>query len=137
MSTGDVSTGDVRALGEAVLSRRDELGLSQLDVHAMGGPSNTTLTSIETAKSPRVSPATLRKLDGPLRWEPGSARRVYEGRGTPIILRPTYVSAPGDTVDAPKADSDVAAAMREMAAAFREMSAKFDRMTGGQGGRGT
>lgn len=88
----------LRALGERVRTRRSELGLSQLDAHAAGGPSNTTLTAIENGQAATISSGTLRKLDTALQWAPGSARRVLEG-GEPTQApssRPVAHVAAGD-----------------------------------------
>jgi len=73
-------------LRDAVLARREELDMNQLDVWQAGGPSNTTLTEIENARKESVSRGTLRKLDTALRWEQGSAKRVWEGTGDPVPL---------------------------------------------------
>lgn len=63
----------VRRLGDAVRARRDEMGLSQMDVWKAGGPSNSTLTDIENARATKVEYRTLRKLDEALGWERGTA----------------------------------------------------------------
>lgn len=63
-----------------VLRRRnDELDLSQMEVWQAGGPSNTTLTKIENGHLEKLERVTARRLDTGLRWEPGSARRVWDG----------------------------------------------------------
>ena len=72
-----------RNLAKWVVARRDELDLSQLDVWQSGGPSNTTLTEIENGRIENLTRTTARKLDAGLRWEPGSAKRVWEG-GEPV-----------------------------------------------------
>lgn len=66
-------------LGKAVLARREELDMTQLDVWQAAGPSNTTLTKIESGNATSLARSTARKLDAALKWEPGSARRVWEG----------------------------------------------------------
>lgn len=77
-------------LKRAVLARREELDLSQLDVWAAGGPSNTTLTKIEGWEpgepEPTLSRPTFRKLDKALRWVPGSARAALREGRAPIPL---------------------------------------------------
>lgn len=82
---------NAQRLGEYVLARRLELDLNQLDVHAAGGPSNSTLTNIENGRLEDLTRATARKLDKGLRWQPGSARSIWDG-GEPIPLggRPAY-----------------------------------------------
>lgn len=77
---------NAQRLRDAVLARREELDLSQLDVWQAGGPSNTTLTEIENGRIQSLTRTTARKLDAGLRWEPGSAKRVWEGKGDPVRL---------------------------------------------------
>lgn len=72
-------------LGDHVRRRRAQLDVSQIDVWQMGGPSNTTLTQVEGGRLEKLSSVTARKLDSGLLWEPGSARRVWEG-GEPTPL---------------------------------------------------
>lgn len=71
--------------GLIVRKRRDDLAMSQLDVWQAGGPSNTTLTTIENGLATSLQNATAKKLDRGLRWRPGSARRVWGG-GEPSPL---------------------------------------------------
>lgn len=86
-------THDLENLAKHVQQRREELDLTQLDLRALGGPSNSTLTQIEAARPPTPSRATLHKLDKGLRWEPGSARQVLSG-GEPAPLNETAASDP-------------------------------------------
>lgn len=75
-----------RRLAKAVLARRKELDVSQLDVWQAGGPSNTKLTEIENGRTENLTRVTARRLDTGLQWEPGSAKRVWEGgEPTPLI----------------------------------------------------
>ncbi|WP_163540799.1 helix-turn-helix domain-containing protein [Occultella kanbiaonis] len=76
---------DLANLARHVTARRNRLGLSQVQIWNAGGPSNSTLTKIESATPPEPSAVTLRKLDAALGWEKGSARRVLDG-GDPIEL---------------------------------------------------
>lgn len=78
--------------GHLVRSRREELGLTQDDVTAAGGPSDTTQTRVENAEGPPPNVTTRNKLDRPLRWQPGSAARVWAG-GDPIPLDTTLSRA--------------------------------------------
>lgn len=80
-----MSSTAARNLAKWVVARRDELDLSQLDVWQAGGPSNTTLTEIENGRIASLTRTTARKLDAGLRWEAGSAKRVWEG-GEPVAL---------------------------------------------------
>lgn len=77
---------DIARLGQLALQRRLELGLSQAKVAEAGGPSDTTQTGLEAGTVTQVRPATLRKLDTGLQWEPGSAATVLRG-GEPTPLR--------------------------------------------------
>lgn len=70
---------NIARLGQLALHRRLELGLSQASVAKAGGPSDTTLTSLEAGALSKVRPATLSKLDAGLRWIPGSAAAVLRG----------------------------------------------------------
>lgn len=63
----------VERLATAVKRRRADANLTQLQVWKAGGPSNSTFTSIEKAKSQSISSKTLRKLDAGLDWSPGTA----------------------------------------------------------------
>lgn len=82
-----MTTEDRDNLARHVLARREDMDWTQLDVHARGGPSNSTLTTIEggseVAQAP-LSRTTLRKLDKGLGWERGSAKRVLAG-GEPRV----------------------------------------------------
>lgn len=77
-----MSTKDPVEFGKAVLERREQLGLSQIDVWNKRGPSNTTLTVIENGRMADLTPATAKKLDNGLDWTPGSALRLWR-EGTP------------------------------------------------------
>lgn len=76
---------NAQRLADAVLARREELALTQLEVAAAGGPSNTTLTVIENGLTANLTNATAKKLDRGLQWAPGSARTVWLG-GDPTPL---------------------------------------------------
>lgn len=79
-----MSTNDPQAFGAVVKARREELGLSQLDVWQSGGPSNTTLTTIENGRAAKLPPATAKKLDAALLWRPGSALRLWREGAPPV-----------------------------------------------------
>lgn len=76
---------DADRLADYVSARRRELGLTQSQVQASGGPSRNRLASIEDATGPEPSALTFQKLDTGLQWEPGSARSTLSG-GTPTPL---------------------------------------------------
>lgn len=71
--------------GQIVRARREELGLTQDDVAAAGGPADTTQTRVENADGDEPRLSTRNKFDKPLRWAPGSAARVWTG-GDPTPL---------------------------------------------------
>ncbi len=103
---------NAQRLGRYVLARRLELDLNQLDVHAAGGPSNSTLTEIENGRLDALTRATARKLDKGLRWEAGSARAVWDG-GEPVAVgthgyKPKQLQQLRDLIGA----ADVDAALR-------------------------
>lgn len=75
-------------LARHVKARRLELDLNQIEVWQAGGPSNTTLTEIENGRLTNLTRTTARKLDAALRWEAGSARRVWEGGEPTTVLGP-------------------------------------------------
>ncbi|WP_405177979.1 helix-turn-helix domain-containing protein [Nocardia sp. NBC_01377] len=76
-----------KRFGRIIRERRDELGLTQIQIGDLGGPSAPTIRKIEDGDS-SISTHTLNKLDVPLRWRPGSAARAYAG-GTPSEARNT------------------------------------------------
>jgi len=86
-----------KRLGQYVLARRTELGLSQSEVADAGGPSDTTLSKLENEGVDVVSNQTLKKLDAPLRWRAGSARAVLYGAEPAEIVDAT-VEAPAASV---------------------------------------
>jgi hypothetical protein len=73
----------VDALAAAVSERRRMIGRSQIEVWRNGGPSNSTMTSLETAASLSVAPSTLKKLDTGLVWVPDTAAKVIRGEVPP------------------------------------------------------
>ncbi|MBD7949630.1 helix-turn-helix domain-containing protein [Oerskovia rustica] len=67
---------DIARLGPLVRARREELGLSQEDVAALGGPSTTTLSKIENGEAKAIRLRTARDLDRALGWRRGSTEDV-------------------------------------------------------------
>lgn len=80
-------TKDWPRLAEAVAKRRRELGLSQDAIRQAGGPSDVVIARIENDEEPHPRDDTINKLDGPLRWEPGSAQQVLAGGDPDVIER--------------------------------------------------
>lgn len=87
---------DLVRLGRIVKDRRDELGLSQMEVwKGRGGPSTTKLGNLEDGDPPFPSATTKKKLETALEWSPGSVDRILSG-GEPVIVEPE-VSAPSES----------------------------------------
>lgn len=84
---------DWSRLAARVRERRDELGLTQEDVRAAGGPSTATMRLIEGALQESYQPAILTRLEKALEWERGSARRILDG-GEPALLPSAGYEAP-------------------------------------------
>lgn len=80
-------TKDWSRLARAVAARRRELGLSQDAIRRADGPSAPVTAAIENNEEPHPRDDTINKLDGPLRWEPGSAQRVLAGGDPEVIER--------------------------------------------------
>ncbi|RJO79951.1 XRE family transcriptional regulator [Nocardia panacis] len=85
-----------RRFGRMLRERRDELGLTQLQIGELGGPSAPTIRKIEDGIAV-ISAGTLNKLDAPLRWRAGSAARTYAG-GDPTPEEPVAHERPGESV---------------------------------------
>lgn len=78
---------DWERLGRIVRGRREYLKLSQAEVQEAGGPSDVVQSRIENndTSKPRPRGSTLRMLDAPLQWEPGSTIETLSG-GDPTPL---------------------------------------------------
>ncbi|MFI9509410.1 helix-turn-helix domain-containing protein [Nocardia sp. NPDC052566] len=88
--------GRQKRFGRIIKERRDELGLTQMQIGDLGGPSAPTIRKIEDGDA-AISTNTLNKLDAPLRWLPGSAARTYAG-GTPTTDTVAATEQPGESV---------------------------------------
>lgn len=87
---------DWRRLGTYVTRRRTELGLTQSQVQARGGPSVATVRNIERAIQDRYRDSALRSLERVLDWPSGAVDRILAG-GEPKEAAPTAGFAyPGD-----------------------------------------
>jgi hypothetical protein len=73
-------SGDWSRLARYVIDRRNELGLTQEDVRAAGGPSTATLRNIEGALQDSYKPGSLAKLERVLGWATGSVRKILDGQ---------------------------------------------------------
>jgi hypothetical protein len=72
-------------LANAVRTRRTELGLTQEDVRAAGGPSTSIMRMIEGSLQSSYRPNILHRLEVVMQWRPGSVRVVLAG-GHPVPL---------------------------------------------------
>lgn len=79
-------------LAKAVEARRRELMLSQAELAAKAGTSESTVRSIETARRDGYRASTLREIAAALGWSPGSLDAVYAGR-KPTVVKPERESA--------------------------------------------
>jgi len=79
MATGK----DWSRLADLVSERRADLGMTQEDVRAAGGPSTATMRLIEGGHQSRYQPVILGRLETALKWERGSVRRILAG-GDPV-----------------------------------------------------
>lgn len=84
--------------GTLVRQRRLELGLTQDQVAAAGGPSDKRQTQIEKGASPAPSITTQAKVDTGLQWKPGSAAATLRG-GTPTNLEDDEPAITEEDVD--------------------------------------
>ena len=73
-------------LGDAVRHRRKELGLTQADVTARGGPSVETVRAIENNRAGRLGRQSRRALERAIEWDAGTIDAVLEG-GAPRVAR--------------------------------------------------
>lgn len=71
-------------LGEYVTRRRNELGMTQGQVQAAGGPSVATMRLIEGAMQQSYQGRILGGLEQALRWSPGSVANILNG-GEPMF----------------------------------------------------
>lgn len=66
--------------------RRLELGLSLRDLAGAAGVSYEVIRSLRAGTGGDPRPLTMRRLDGALRWKPGSVERVLYHGGDPESL---------------------------------------------------
>lgn len=131
-----------------VKRRRAQLALSQLEVQAAGGPSNTTQTNIENAVIKTLTPNTAKKIDRGLQWLPGSALRIWRGEGGPVVAEAglvdgahleltghvggpsedgEYVAAPGARIEGGLTDDEVLRELRAMQQRIAELSERLEK----------
>jgi transcriptional regulator with XRE-family HTH domain len=71
-------------LARLIRERRADLGLTQREVHSVGGPSPATLYQLESGHPGSYRPHILRRLERALGWGAGSVRRALAG-GLPVL----------------------------------------------------
>jgi transcriptional regulator with XRE-family HTH domain len=101
-------------LGRLIRERRAELGLTQREIHSVGGPSPATLYQLESGHRGSYRPHILRRLERALGWDAGSVRRVLAG-GMPLLDGDGKVSPPLHEEHTNGPDS------REWIASFRKL----------------
>lgn len=87
-------------LADAVKAAREDLGYSQEEVLARGGPSRDRLSAIEHARNDQYSSRVLLALEAALWWRPGSIEQILQG-GAPE-WEPNRPSSEHGPRDAPR-----------------------------------
>lgn len=82
-----------RLLAEEVTKRRIDLGMTQQDVQAAGGPAQSTLRHIEGAHQDTYRKVVLRRLEKALAWEAGSVDAILAG-GEPTVSASPVLAVP-------------------------------------------
>ena len=84
-------------LARLAKQRRNDLGLTQLELASKASLSIDRIQSIENARVTSYSPRTLAKLERGLDWEPGSIRAILAGDDPkPVAKRGEYDPQPGE-----------------------------------------
>lgn len=86
---GSDSRARVERLGSIVRQRRMELGYSQKELSAHGGPSARSVTNLEQGEGPTPTGTTLAKLDAALEWPPRTAAAILAGADAPTADEPS------------------------------------------------
>jgi transcriptional regulator with XRE-family HTH domain len=111
-------------LGDAVRHRRKELGLTQADVTARGGPSVETVRAVENNRAGRLGRQSRRALERAIEWEAGSIDAVLEG-GAPCVLGTAAVAAVPPAAPAGREAASAAAERFAMAERLIKMRRAF------------
>ena len=121
-------------LGDAVRHRRKELGLTQADVTARGGPSVETVRAIENNRAGRLGRQSRRALERAIEWDVGSIDAVLEGAAPRLLATATVAGAPPTAPPAGREAASAAADRFAMAERLIKMRQAFadhrDHMTG-------
>jgi DNA-binding XRE family transcriptional regulator/uncharacterized protein (DUF4415 family) len=106
-------TADPRqVLAAKVKARREELGMTQTQLAANGGPSTASIRAVEAARAPSITGRTIRALETALGWEAGSVQDVLLGNEPTMALSPALP------------DDELVTSLTEL----RERLASIDRM---------
>ncbi|OBJ84737.1 helix-turn-helix domain-containing protein [Mycobacterium asiaticum] len=103
-------------LADEIRRRRKQLGLTQADVYAQGGPSTETLRALENNRAGRLTVKLRRALERALQWEAGSVDAILDGR-PPRPLDDT--DAPGRPAERPGGPPSTTATQERFAMAER------------------
>ena len=110
---------DWQRLAKCVRDRRGDLGLTQEEVSAAGGPSTPSLRVIERGQQSRYKPASLRRLENALQWQRGSVRAILDG-GEPVPVAGSAAPAPAAPPHQPAAGAAPASPLLSLVAAALE-----------------
>lgn len=103
-------TGDLQHLARYVADRRGELGLTQQQVQAAGGPSVATQSLIEAGTRQSIQTILAGRLEKALRWETGSVRAILAGgEPTPLPRRSRHPDEELPTAEFPEIPESVRA----------------------------
>ena len=106
-------------LGRCVRERRNELGLTQAEVYAAGGPSPATLYLLESGQRDSYRPRLLRGLERAMGWQAHSITVVLAG-GKPVV-QPDGAAAPPPAEPPVSAASVSATSLPAWLAGFRQL----------------
>jgi hypothetical protein len=109
-----VGNPDWQRLGTYVTRRRHELGLTQPQVQAAGGPSAATVRNIESATQTSYRDGILRALERALKWPSGAVDSILAGG------EPEDAQRPPAPTNAGHVDVDQLTAAEEFLRAIRD-----------------
>lgn len=115
---------DWQRLAGFARDRRTDLGLTQEEAAATGGPSTATLRLIEGGRHHGYRPSILRALETALHWERGSVRAILGG-GDPIPLTDDDPTLPGIPAAPAAPDPLTAAIGQAIEARYAELATEI------------
>lgn len=83
---------DHQRVADAVIAARDALNMTQDDLAARAGVSDSTLRSIEQAAGRRTHQANISKIEQALGWDSGTIAAIAHGGAAPISQADNVVS---------------------------------------------